>query len=232
MTDQTPDAAQGKPKGGYYRCTGCGWSETVEREVKCWKCGQGLMAWIMPPISHTITGESGLRECPFCNHHNISVHENDWATPSEYYCYCRFCHARTESHANRDHAIAAWNTRSTPRATEGDAIHEALANWDMQRNGKTDPTVIAAGDWIAQLLQEAIAGRRAGTEGDVWEPLSTWTERDDLIWLLKHDSRGNTIEGPRVGQIDDIDYWDFWCYAEAPPFTLHSTATQADGGAK
>lgn len=129
--------------------------------------------------NRTTTGESGLLRCPFCNHHNITVHENDWATPSEYYCYCKFCHARTESHANREHAIAAWNTRSTPRAREGDGLAEIYRQGENGAIARRNELICILKE-IRELLglpssmpleqipahvASAIAGRRVGTEG-------------------------------------------------------------------
>ena len=37
--------AKGKPLSGVYACTRCDNIEAIEREVTCWKCGKGEMAW-------------------------------------------------------------------------------------------------------------------------------------------------------------------------------------------
>lgn len=63
------------------------------------------------------------------------------------------------------------------------------------------------------LQRDLEKARELLREAPDWEPISTLDMSDDLIWLC----RGDTVEGPRPPQVDDYDYWDWWCYAESPP---------------
>ncbi len=67
---------------------------------------------------------------------------------------------------------------------------------------------------VAIACAEALAALPGLTGGwrNAWQPIHTIPDCDDLLWLC----RGDTFEGPRAPQLDDADYWDWWCYAKPP----------------
>lgn len=81
----------------------------------------------------TTTGESGLRECPFCGGRaicasNLEAYQAGAAFDLLHWIFCVECRAQTVRFKDAQHASAAWNTRSTPRAMEGDAEVTRLRN--------------------------------------------------------------------------------------------------------
>jgi hypothetical protein len=66
------------------------------------------------------------------------------------------------------------------------------------------------------------------TDSKNWSPIHTMPISDDLVWLAKRDS----IEGPRPGQHDDVNYFTHWALCEAPSFHApvnHSRAIETAG---
>ena len=58
------------------------------------------------------------------------------------------------------------------------------------------------------------APKRSELLGNEWSEISTLPQYDDLIWL--YDQNSDTIEGPRVARVNDVDYYTHWASCEAP----------------
>lgn len=113
-------------------------------------------------------------------------------------------------------AVAMLRALSGELAKANDSVRELL-----------DDSARVAQDNIAVRGELARArARELLSEAPDWEPISTLDMSDDLIWLC----RGDTVEGPRPPQVDDYDYWDWWCYAESPPLPGPDCADEASHG--
>lgn len=64
-----------------------------------------------------------------------------------------------------------------------------------------------------RALEARASGAVVCRVADEWQPMNTVPECDDELWFC----RGDTFEGPRAPRMDDVDYWDWWCYAVPPP---------------
>lgn len=143
-----PDAAQGKPNPtlAYIR---------DNREAL-------VAAAYSASSTPTTTGESGLRECPLCRGEAEVVDRAPAPLRTITAIHCSECGLTLDdSQVPSDQVLETWNTRSTPRAIEGDAWAEAIeaaAHWhDAQSVEHTARNGAGGSEWDKQMDQRDAA---------------------------------------------------------------------------
>lgn len=84
----------------------------------------------------------------------------------------------------------------------------AELHWLLHGGKKPDLMAYNKNGWPARPAPEAPA-LDPGTE---WQPIVTRPDSNDLMWFC----RGDTFDGPREPEYDDVDRWDYWCLALPP----------------
>ena len=79
--------------------------------------------------------KDGILPCPFCPCTDARVGRNGY----EYYVFCHECHCEGPRKENRNEAIKAWNTRSTPAIADGVGVEvREFMNWIWERFSEGD----------------------------------------------------------------------------------------------
>jgi|SRR5882757_2213496 len=78
----------------------------------------------------------------------------------------------------------------------------------------SQPDSNSAADYVCayHAICDIASGAMVCKVADEWQSMFTVPDCDDELWFC----RGDTFEGPRPPRMDDVDYWDWWCYAEPP----------------